>query len=66
MKLLSLILTATTTTVLGSKFDETESDYTIIVAPGKRDCYYENFKPDTSFELEYQVLIKIYLLTKFK
>ena len=55
MKLLSLVLTATTTTVLGSKFDETESDYTIIVAPGKRDCYYENFKPDTSFELEYQV-----------
>ena len=27
----------------------------IIVSPGKRDCYYENFKADTSFELEYQV-----------
>jgi len=54
MKLLPLI-TAAATTVLASKFDETESDYTIIVAPGKRDCYYENFKPETSFELEYQV-----------
>merc|ERR1712123_452602 len=54
MKLLPLFITAATT-VLASKFDETESDYTIIVAPGKRDCYYENFKSETSFELEYQV-----------
>jgi len=52
MKLLPFIFA---TGALASKFDETESDYTIIVSPGKRDCYYENFKADVSFELEYQV-----------
>lgn len=51
MKLLPLLaLTAT-----ASKFDDTESDYTVVIGPGKRDCYFETFKSDGSFELEYQV-----------
>lgn len=41
---------------LAGKFDETESDYTIVVAAGKKDCYHESFKKDTSFEFEYQVI----------
>jgi len=44
-----------TTTVTSSKFDETESDYTVVVSPGKRDCYFETFKAGQSFEVEYQV-----------
>jgi|ERR1712130_18985 len=42
--------------VFCGKFDETESDYTIIVGGGKRDCYYESFKKDQKFEIEYQVV----------
>lgn len=41
---------------LAGKFDETESDYTIVVGAGKHDCYHETFKKDVSFEFEYQVI----------
>jgi len=38
------------------KFDETESDYTVIIGKSKRDCYFEDLKKDKSYEIEYQVL----------
>merc|ERR1712168_1674964 len=41
---------------LGAKFDDQESDWTVVVAGGKRECYMQNFKADGSFEIEYQVV----------
>jgi len=40
----------------GLSFDDSEKDYTIVVNAGKRDCYFETFKKDMSFEIEYQVV----------
>lgn len=41
---------------MASKFDESESDYTIVIQGGKRDCYFETFKENLSVEIEYQVV----------
>merc|ERR1712168_1482897 len=41
---------------LGAKFDDQESDWTVVIAGGKRECYMQNFKADGSFEIEYQVV----------
>merc|ERR1712190_533962 len=37
-------------------FGESDTDYTIKVHAGKRDCYFEDIKSGSSFELEYQVI----------
>merc|ERR1711976_451542 len=37
-------------------FGESDTDYTIKVHAGKRDCYFEDIKAGSSFELEYQVI----------
>merc|ERR1711990_534746 len=41
---------------LGAKFDDQESDWTVVIAGGKRECYMQNLKADGSFEIEYQVV----------
>jgi len=50
--LLKLALLASALAVLG----EAENDYTIIIGAGKRDCYFETFKKNVEFEIEYQVV----------
>jgi len=37
-------------------FGDSDTDYTIKVHAGKRDCYFEDIKIDQPFELEYQVI----------
>jgi len=39
-----------------AKFDDQESDWTVVIAGGKRECYMQSFKPEGSFEIEYQVV----------
>merc|ERR1712018_724655 len=42
--------------VFSSPFGDSDTDYTIKVHAGKRDCYFEDIKSDQPFELEYQVI----------
>lgn len=37
-------------------FSESDTDYTVKVHSGKRDCYFEEIKDDQPFEIEYQVI----------
>jgi len=37
-------------------FGESDTDYTIKVHAGKRDCYFEEIKAGSNFEIEYQVI----------
>ena len=32
-----------------------ETDFTVEIEAGKRDCFYQHLKKDSNFELEYQV-----------
>jgi len=40
----------------GGPFGDSDSDYTIKVHAGKRDCYFEDIKAQTPFEIEFQVI----------
>lgn len=42
--------------VLSGPFGDSDTDYTVKVHAGKRDCYFEEIKSDQPFELEYQVI----------
>lgn len=37
-------------------FGDSDTDYTVKVHAGKRDCYFEEIKKDTPFEFEFQVI----------
>jgi protein ERP2 len=37
-------------------FDDTEADYTVVVAAGRRDCYFQPMNKGIPFEIEYQVV----------
>jgi len=41
---------------LAGPFGDSDTDYTVKVHAGKRDCYFEEIKIDQPFELEYQVI----------
>ena len=40
----------------GGPFGDSDTDYTIKVHAGKRDCYFEDIKKDAPFEIEFQVI----------
>jgi len=40
----------------GGPFGDSDTDYTIKVHAGKRDCYFEDIKKDQPFEIEFQVI----------
>merc|ERR1711879_779611 len=54
MKLLTSLGLLGITQAVG--FGESDTDYTIKVHAGKRDCYFEDIKKDGPFEIEYQVI----------
>jgi len=51
-----LILFGLISAIAASPFGDSDSDYTIKVHAGKRDCYFEEIKKDGPFEIEYQVI----------
>lgn len=42
--------------ILAGPFGDSDTDYTVKVHAGKRDCYFEEIKADQPFEIEYQVI----------
>jgi len=42
--------------ILAGPFGDSDTDYTVKVHAGKRDCYFEEIKADQPFEFEYQVI----------
>ena len=56
MMLRRIALFSSLTLALAGPFGDSDTDYTVKVHAGKRDCYFEEIKIDQPFELEYQVI----------
>lgn len=56
MTLRTICLLFGVSSVFGGPFGDSDTDYTVKVHAGKRDCYFEEIKSDQPFELEYQVI----------
>lgn len=50
------LLAATLAPAFAGPFGDSDTDYTIKVHAGKRDCYFEEISIDQPFEFEYQVI----------